>query len=710
MSNKSKKKPIINAHTHVFTGNFVPPYLTKSIVPKPFYYLFNTGFILGLVKAYFKWKHKKEFGNSKDAGEQAKLWRDIYANRRSKRAEMKWRFNVSSKWYYNIPYKVIVFWLTAVAALYLTEFVTSIFKSTPFDWINDIKAWLRDKSLYYDLDPWLKAAWFFGVILFIKSSRRLIFQVLKALVPALKKIFSPQVLDLAERYWLLGRFSFYETQSKVSQRVLHQLPNGSEIVILPMDMEYMDAGKTKLTKKILESKDEKLAKGWDKKDFEDSFKYQMRELWELVNKSDDSGPKNKFHPFLFIDPRRVKEENEKGRKDGTEMFFDYELVRTDATGNTQNHDESNTDGEQYRMELKPSFLKTYMEDRRFSGFKIYPALGYYPFDDELLPIWRYAAENDIPIMTHCVKGVIYYRGAKKEEWNFHPVFKMKYGVNPNELDDPDVIEELDDVHEKTEDDANFDWMMLPETKPIDFQINFTHPLNYLCLVEDKFLITLIKKSKKSEELKKVFGYDEDKDTIKYNLHNLKICLAHFGGEGEWTRYMEQDRNNYSQRLMRDPVTALRFMQNSRKEFSWFKINDLWHKTDWYSLICSLLIEYENIYADISFMLSKPSIYPLLKYSLEKGDKFDAEHEKYLAEPDPNKKAAHYTGKNKLRSRILFGTDFYVVRNLKSDKNMFVQTKTYLGTEAFDLIARENTHNYLTRKYKPIKQAQEAEAE
>ena len=68
------------------------------------------------------------------------------------------------------------------------------------------------------------------------------------------------------------------------------------------------------------------------------------------------------------------------------------------------------------------------------------------------------------------------------------------------------------------------------------------------------------------------------------------------------------------------------------------------------------------------------------------------------EPNPNKKAASYTGKNKLRSRILFGTDFYVVRNHKSDKDLLIETKTLLSEEDFDLIARENTHNYLHRTY------------
>lgn len=704
MSTETNKKPIINAHTHIFTGNFVPPYLTKSIVPKPFHLLFHTGWIIGIIKAYYKRKHKKEFGNSRDKMEQAILWKNIYADRRGKRAEMLKDYFISSRWYLNIPLNIIKFWFTLIASLYLVEFITYLFAVEPFDWIQDIVTWLKDNHLYFDLSYWIKAIWLFGVFIIIRSSRKILLKVLKSLLPVLKKVLSKQVIDLAERYWLLGRFSFYETQSKVSQRVLHQLPDDSEIVILPMDMEYMDAGKTKLTKKILATKTKKLASGWEEKDFEDSFKYQMRELWDLVNNKDNTGPKNKYHPFLFVDPRRVKEEN----ASGGEKFFDYELVRANEEGVICAHGESCTECQHNRMVLNPCFVKTYMEDRRFSGFKIYPALGYYPFDDDLLPIWRYASENDIPIMTHCVKGVVYYRGAKRKDWNFHPVFKMKYRFDADSVSDSELIEELDDIYEFDENHEAFEPMMLPESKPVDFQINFTHPMNYLCLLEEKFLKMLIAKSKTGSEIREVFGYDETNNSIKYNLKNLKICLAHFGGEGEWTRFMDQDRNSYSQRLMRDPINALKFMENSKKKFSWFKIVDLWHKTDWYSLISSLLIEYDNVYADISYIVSKPSIFPLLSYSLEKGDDYEAQHVGYLAEEDPNKKARHYTGKNKLRSRILFGTDFYVVRNHKSDKNMFVQTRTSLGMENFDLIARENTHNYLFRKYQQADQTKEIE--
>ncbi|WP_347922435.1 hypothetical protein [Pontimicrobium sp. SW4] len=658
MSNINKDKKLINAHTHVFTGNFVPPYLAKTIVPWPFFYLLHTGWIINQFKKYYKEKYKNQFGNSTDEDEKDILWKAIYKEKHKNRKNVNRRFFISSRPYLNIPYKIIVFWLTVIAVLFLIEFLTHFFPlaEKTSEKIASFKDTLHSYYLYFDFSKIIKAIWVAAVLWFFKPSRKTVFLVLKSLFPIVKKLSSKKLKHLLDRYFLLGRFTFYGTQRKIAQRVLHQLPPDSGIVILPMDMEYMGAGKSKMTKEILKTKEanilnKEIEEGnpydnkWTEYDYQDIYKYQMREIWQFAKKPKDKKLKKSYYPFVFIDPRRVEEEG-KG-------FFDYEIV-----GN--------------RMKLKDCFIKTYMENRNFSGFKIYPALGYYPFDPYLLPIWRYASENNIPIMTHCVMGTIYYRGSKKKSWNYHPVFQQEYSK---------------DVYEP---------MLLPQVKNVDFQFNFTHPLNYLCLVEEQFLATIIRDSNPKHDLKKLFGYSETDGTLAYNLSNLKICLAHFGGEEEWAKYMESDRHTYSQRLIREPKEAINFMKNSSKEFSWYKLNTLWDETDWYSLICSLLINYENMYADISYIISKPSIYPLLKTSLEKGENYHKEHLKYLAEPLDNKKAKHLTGKNKLRSRILFGTDFYVVRNHNSDKDLYTQITSYLSQEDFNLIARENTHNYLSR--------------
>ena len=656
----NQKKKIINAHTHVFTGNFVPPYLAKTILPEPFYRAINTGFIVRLFKKYYHIKYKRAFALAKTEAEKDELYQAIYSGKAKERQRVKRLSFIKNHWFINVPFGIIRLWITLLALLFFIEGVSYLLTgdTVALGFIASIEAFMEACYLYIDWPVWVKVCWTLLVIILVKWSRTLIVMAVKSTFPIFKKLINKKTLELLERYLLLGRFAFYERQKDVAERAMNQLPPDSGMVMLPMDMEYMGAGKTKFTKALKASIQRCLndpKDPWTQEDVKDVYHYQMRELWDFVKdkKQDFKAPKPEYYPFLFVDPRRMKTEGK--------AFFDYEVVND-------------------RMVLKPCFVKTYMEDRKFSGFKIYPALGYYVFDELLLPIWRYAAENNIPIMTHCIVGTIFYRGKLETDWHYHPIFKEAYA--------------RDDFQPKH----------LPQLKHAEFQFNFTHPMNYLCLVDETLFKQVLSNTDEGSEARQLFGYkatkigDELKVTITHNLNNLKICLAHFGGEEEWTRYMEQDRNVYSQRLMRDPEQAIKLTTNSKGEFSWYKINEVWDKADWYSIICSMLINYENIYADLSYIISKSSIYPLLQYSLEKNENFEAEHAKYVAESDPNKKAQHYTGKNKLRSRILFGTDFYVVRNHKSDKDLFVETKTLLSEENFDLIARENTHNYLTRKY------------
>src|SRR5688572_13577988 len=46
--------PIINCHTHIFNSKHVPPYLAKTFVPWPFYYLIH----LQPIVALFRWCYK----------------------------------------------------------------------------------------------------------------------------------------------------------------------------------------------------------------------------------------------------------------------------------------------------------------------------------------------------------------------------------------------------------------------------------------------------------------------------------------------------------------------------------------------------------------------------------------------------------------------------------------------------------------------------
>jgi len=66
-------------------------------------------------------------------------------------------------------------------------------------------------------------------------------------------------------------------------------------------------------------------------------------------------------------------------------------------------------------------VREYIEDHGFSGIKIYPPLGYYPFDPRLDDIYTFAQEKQVPVMTHCSHPVVFYKGKIKKDMLVHPL-------------------------------------------------------------------------------------------------------------------------------------------------------------------------------------------------------------------------------------------------------------------------------------------------
>lgn len=452
---------------------------------------------------------------------------------------------------------------------------------------------------------WLNIIFAIAVLLFVKSVRKVILYLLNQVRGYLHLLPGKRTKALMARYLMMARFALYARQSGIFSRLKRQYPLGTQFVLLPMDMEFMGAGKLKK---------------------ENDYYQQMKKMVDLNEKEE-------VHPFVFVDPRRIE-------KDG-KSFFDYEFSEGTVT-------------------LKDCFIKTYMEDKGFAGFKIYPALGYFPFDQRLLPVWKYAADNGIPIMTHGVKGIIYYRGRLREEWNQHPVFTEYLGGSV--------------AHQP---------LYFDQFKNEDFQFNFTHPMNYLCLLEEPLLRKLLAVEGTAEN-KALFGFTDTDTPLKYNLSKLKVCFAHYGGAEEWNRFLERDRDNYAQQLMAKPETGIHFGRDASGEMPWGRYENVWKFTDWYSIVSSMMIQYENFYADISYIVSNTELYPMLRSTISTAESFENKFTDQLT----------YASREILRKKVLFGSDFYVVRSQRSDKDIFVELKSYLTEEEFDLIARDNPHEYL----------------
>lgn len=600
--------PIINCHTHVFTGDHVPPYLAKSIIIRPFYRLLNFKFVFWIYRKIRAKKGKETF--------------DGTANLKARRKfENEKRFQ--GRFILYTLYLILGYYLTAqsVDILLHWAFNAPAHPGKLMKTVISLHKFLTDYYILLDVkNTWCQAGIIALVVVFFKAGRNLLWSLAQALFSILRKIPGKKTKELYERYLTIGKYTFHRQQRRTLQDLEKQYPEGTGFVVLPMDMIYMDAGAPTIP-----------------------YPSQMEDLARIKAENDN------VYPFVFADPRRIKEDP---------AYFSYRV-------------------EQGKVVLNDCFIKSYIEGHpvvfkegkeprqvKFSGFKIYPALGYYPFDPLLLPLWKYAEQEGLPIMTHCVRGPMYYRGKKKSEWDYHPIFR--------ELREP--------IGNKEPAEEDFTELLMPQKKNDAFSANFTHPMNYVCLLKKEFLVKAVEiawaqatDQQTKANLEAMFGFtpatDGNKAHLTNGLDDLKICFGHYGGGDEWYRYLEGDRFRHSTQVISHPDFGIDFIHYAgSKKISLGKPEQLWKFTDWYSIISSMMLQHKNVYADISYILhDDANILPLLKQTLQ----------------NPN-----------LREKVLYGTDFFVVRNHKSDKNMLADMMGGLDKADFDQIARLNPRKYL----------------
>lgn len=123
-----------------------------------------------------------------------------------------------------------------------------------------------------------------------------------------------------------------------------------------------------------------------------------------------------------------------------------------------------------------NFAKKYIEEKGFSGIKLYPSMGYWPFDKRLEKTYQYAQENQIPIMVHCSRGGIYYN----TPLNKGTAESLQYYTDPLSFNPQ----------------SNRSYHFSYDGNNDTFFENLTDPTNYIDVLE--------------------------------KFPNLKICFAHFG--------------------------------------------------------------------------------------------------------------------------------------------------------------------------------------
>jgi uncharacterized protein len=218
-----------------------------------------------------------------------------------------------------------------------------------------------------------------------------------------------------------------------------------------------------------------------------------------------------------------------------------------------------------------------IERRGFRGLKLYPPTGYHPYDRRLWPLYEYAQDRNLPVLTHCSRPAsVQYRGEPTDEMRTDPVTGGKLNL------------------------GRFELLTL-----------FTDPDAYRPLFE--------------------------------RYPRLRICLAHFGGAGDWSRYLDKP---------------------------WHSATDPANKS-WLAKILDMLRsgEYPGLWTDISYTLYANDEHVYLLKAL-------------LSNP-------------KVSGRVLFGSDFYVVENAElEERRRSVRLRAVIGEELFNTIARENPRQFL----------------
>jgi len=218
-----------------------------------------------------------------------------------------------------------------------------------------------------------------------------------------------------------------------------------------------------------------------------------------------------------------------------------------------------------------------IEQQRFAGLKLYPPTGYHPYDRRLWPLYAYAEEHNLPVLSHCSRPAsVQYRGDPTTEMRTDPISGELLNLDRHQL------------------------LTL-----------FTAPEAYRPLLEKH--------------------------------PNLRICLAHFGGAGDWARYLDRPWHAGSPDAEKSWLATILDMIRSEK--------------------------YPNLWTDIS-------------YTLYASDEYVYRLEVLLADP-------------KVSGRVLFGSDFYVVENAElEERRRSLRIRAVLGEELFNTVARENPKKFL----------------
>lgn len=331
------------------------------------------------------------------------------------------------------------------------------------------------------------------------------FKPLRVMSKPIKNLFEVGWIRLAmhtlggktESHTAVGKYIAFldigleSSQLNIFEKVLavaKQYDSEARLVGLTLNMDYMDS---------MPSKGQK------------TFETQLSEVMQVKEYYYDN-----FFPFLCVDPRH------KSGKDLVDWAKKY---------------------------FESGFSKNGKIYPYFYGIKLYPSLGFFPFDPKLEELYAYAEEKGLPVMTHCTRSGSLYIG------------EMIETLIPKE--------------------PNFIVSKRPEGQPAEVAQANKNILDRIAKYYEKGWVKNNKLGA-NDLACDLFGHPENYMTVVDRFPKLKICLAHLGGSYEIIKNVAS--------------------KSSAKELAEIRTID---PLFWSDRIIAMMKKYDHLYTDISYTLS-----------------------------------------------------------------------------------------------------------
>ncbi len=214
-----------------------------------------------------------------------------------------------------------------------------------------------------------------------------------------------------------------------------------------------------------------------------------------------------------------------------------------------------------------SFVEKYVgSGLPFIGIKLYPALGYFPFDKRLDKVYAFCEENEVPIMTHCTPSGAYFLGELNTSMGVP--FSIDYKDAGGQVHEPSV--KRPHKFSLKSNDADCDIFLQPENWST---VLANYPKLKVCFAHMGGVAQIFKKTKPGEPP----SWYEDVKSLMATYENVYADVSYTLSERRtWKEIMDFLKGNFA-----TPIIPWRHAYGRPMQFATTLKNRLLFGTDYF---------------------------------------------------------------------------------------------------------------------------------